>query len=217
MLLNGLCQQTTQVNIALVVDFNNNSIVLQDSVYPLQNGNIIRFETLKFYLSNVQLFQNDAPVFTEQNSFHLIDISDPITQNISIELTDKIDFNKIKFNLGVDSITNVSGAMGGDLDPTKGMYWAWQSGYINFKMEGSCSTCLPPNTDLEFHLGGYIYPFSSFQNIELNTNAKSNFKIILDISQFFKKVDLTRQNHIMSPCGDAVILSQHLSKCFRVK
>ena len=61
--------------------------------------------------------------------------------------------------------------MGGDLDPTKGMYWAWQSGYINFKMEGSCSQCLATKNNFEFHLGGYQQPFYAMQTIELNTTA----------------------------------------------
>lgn len=31
--------------------------------------------------------------------------------------------------------------MDGDLDPLNGMYWAWNSGYINMKIEGITPKC----------------------------------------------------------------------------
>jgi len=189
---------------------------LHDSTYNSNDGNSIKFETLKFYVANIQLYKNEVAVYTEQNSFHLIDVSDTSSQNIFLKLTNGISFNKIKFNLGIDSTTNVAGAMGGDLDPTKGMYWTWQSGYINFKMEGTCNTCTDSKKNFEFHLGGYQYPFNPLQKVELKTTANS-FKIILDLRKFFTAVDLKKQKHIMSPSADAVILSQQLAKCFSIK
>jgi hypothetical protein len=201
----------------LGVVFNNSPIVLHDSTYLINNGHTVKFETLKFYISNIQLLQNDVPVFTEQNSFHLIDVSDTTTQNFFLKLTNGINFNAIKFNLGIDSVTNVSGALGGDLDPTKGMYWAWQSGYINFKIEGSCSNATLSKNDFEFHLGGYLYPFNPLQQIEFNTDSKSKINITLDLNKFFSLVDLSKQKKIMSPCTEAVFLSQQLSKCFSIK
>jgi hypothetical protein len=215
--LNVFSQQENNVTIDFGIVFNNIPIVLHDSTYQTNDGNAIKFETLKFYCSNIKLLQNGISVFSEQNSFHLIDISDSSSQNIFLKLNKAIAFNQIKFNLGIDSLTNVSGAMGGDLDPTKGMYWTWKNGYVNFKMEGACSTCLPSNRIFEFHLGGYQYPFNSLQKIELNTNDENNLKLILDINKFFNQVDLTKQKHIMSPCVDAVILSQHLANCFSLK
>jgi len=194
--------------------FKDSPVILHDSVYQLDNGNTIKFKTLKFYISNIQLLQNDVAVFIEQNSFYLIDVADTSSQNIFLNPKQGISFNKIKFNLGIDSTTNVSGAMGGDLDPTKGMYWTWQSGYINFKMEGTCTT---PKNDFEFHLGGYQYPFNSLQKIELTTSLKTNLKIILDLNKFCKAVNFAKQKHIMSPCVDAVTLSQQLANCFSIK
>jgi hypothetical protein len=45
---------------------------------------------------------------------------------LSFDLPTYLKYDQIQFQLGIDSLTNVSGAMGGDLDPTKGMYWTWQ-------------------------------------------------------------------------------------------
>ena len=210
------CQEKKNINISLGIVFNNDKIVLVDSVYKLANGDSIKLETLKFYISQIQLLKNDKVVFAEQNSYHLIDISDPASLNILLTPQQNINFNKIKFSLGVDSVTNVSGAMGGDLDPTKGMYWTWQSGYINFKMEGRWANKHNLKNEFEFHLGGYQYPYNPLQTVELTT-SDNNWNIVLDLGQFFNAVDLERQKNIMSPCADAVLLSRQLAKCFRIR
>jgi hypothetical protein len=67
----------------------------------------------------------------------LIDFDENDSNALCLEIPDDIEFDAIQFNLGLDSLTNVSGALGGDLDPTKGMYWTWQNGYVNFKLQGS--------------------------------------------------------------------------------
>ena len=44
--------------------------------------------------------------------------------------------------------------MDGDLDPVHGMYWTWQSGYIQFKLEGLLRDSAGERK-LELHLGGF--------------------------------------------------------------
>jgi len=104
----------------------------------------------------------------------------------------RINFNKIKFDFGVDSTINVSGALGCDLDLTKGMYWTWQSGYVNFKMEGTCSGRPSPKNDFEFHLGGHQIPFSLIQKINVKTITTNNITISLNLHAFFSEVDLAK-------------------------
>ena len=99
--------------------FGNSNFVLNDSVYKLNSGDSLRFETLKFYISGVELVSNDQSTWREENSFHLVDASDEKSLSILLHSIPNISFKQIKFNLGIDSATNVSGVMGGDLDPTK--------------------------------------------------------------------------------------------------
>lgn len=106
------------------------------SIIKLNSKDSIQLETLKIYISELSILNDKNVIWKEQNSFHLIDFSHPSTLLLILKLPSYQSFNKLKFNLGIDSLTNVSGAMGGDLDPTNGMYWTWQSGYINFKLEG---------------------------------------------------------------------------------
>ena len=207
-------QEPIPIHISFVPVFRNIPIVLDESLFPISKPDSIKFTTLKFYISNIQFLNNAEFVYSEKNSFHLIDAGNKNTIGIFVTLPARITFNKIKFNLGIDSITNVSGVMGGDLDPTKGMYWTWQSGYINFKLEGSCSICPGRNHEFQFHLGGYQTPFNSIQSVVLNVARTNDFNIYLDLGKFIYSVDLSKQNHIMSPSYEAVNLSMELSKCF---
>ena len=131
---------------------------------PLLNDSI-KIETLKFYISDFELLENKKIIYSDKKRYHLLDFENENSMNI---LTSKItigNYNVAKFMLGIDSATNVSGAMGGDLDPTKGMYWTWQSGYINIKLEGKSKVCRTRNHEFQFHIGGYLPPHKTIQEI----------------------------------------------------
>jgi hypothetical protein len=196
---------------------DNFVFILNDSYCKLNSKDSIQIETLKFYISKIELLNNDVSVWQEENSFHLIDISSDKSKLISFKIPSQLHFNKIKFNLGIDSITNVSGAMGGDLDPTRGMYWTWQNGYINFKIEGKSNLCTTRNHEFQFHLGGYQYPYNTLQTVILNAEEKEIINITFDIKTLLNSINLTSQNHIMSPGAEAVQLSQKASKIFTVQ
>ncbi len=197
--------------------FGNSVLQLNDSVYKLNKNDSIQFEILKFYISGIEFWKNSVPVWIEPISFHLIDASDINTLKLILNIPNDIFFTEIKFKLGIDSITNVSGAMGGDLDPTKGMYWTWQSGYINFKLEGKSNLCQTKNNEFHLHLGGYAYPFSTLQSISLVTSNTKNISINFDLKTFLNEIDLTNNTSIMSPKKEAVKLSNQLGQLFKIE
>ena len=106
--------------------------------------------------------------------------------------------------------------MGGDLDPTKGMYWTWQNGYINFKIEGKSNLSIAKNKEFVFHLGGYQNSFSTLQTIQLPVQYLSISPINIAIDKWINEIDLNKQNHIMSPSKEAVLLANKLSTIFSV-
>ncbi len=216
------CLQVTlsnsQNNMQLVVrpKWENQPMVF-DSIYQLSTENQISFDVLKFYISKITLLHDDDLVYSEPNSFHLVDASKPESFSMSFPIPEFQKINKINFILGIDSITNVSGAMGGDLDPMLGMYWTWQSGYINAKIEGTCSQCETRKNAFIFHLGGYKQPFDSFQNISLKIqNVSQSIVIDFDLSTWIKNINLSVQNNIMSPSENAVKLSKSLAENFKI-
>ncbi|MBK9636899.1 MAG: hypothetical protein IPO63_03460 [Bacteroidetes bacterium] len=187
-----------------------------DSIVINNEKDTLQINQLKFYISNIQFLKGDEIVFTELNSYHLIDFEMPATTSISIKTFRSISYNSIRFYLGIDSLTNVSGALGGDLDPTHGMYWTWQSGYINFKMEGQASKSEAASTEFQFHLGGYQVPFNSLQQIQLNATDE-NINLVLNVDPFLHSIDFSNNHHIMSPTKKAVELSELLAKNFKVR
>ncbi len=193
--------------------------IKNDTVYYLKNSkDSLQFETLKFYVTNIKFLLKNKIVFTEKNQknngAHLIDNSDENSKKISINTLKKITFDAIQFDIGVDSLTNVSGAMGGDLDPTKGMYWAWQSGYINAKIEGKSSLCNNRLNEFQFHLGGYQTGNNALQTVVLSIKKANEMRVFLNIGAFIEKINLAKTNQIMSPSQEAVFISKHLATCF---
>lgn len=184
-----------------------------DKYYPINQTDSVKIETLKFYISSVEFIKRDVVVFREEKSFHLIDLAKPQSLQIS-DLPNDIDFTHIGFNVGVDSVTNVSGALDGDLDPSLGMYWTWQSGYINVKIEGKSNLCRTRLNEFSLHLGGYRTPNLSVQNIELAVKNTQNMKIYFDLHSFLTSVGLQDQNQIMSPGIAAVRLSEKFAQSF---
>lgn len=208
-------QKTVKINIEVVL--NHHSVNLNDTVI-LSNGEKIIFKTLKFYLSNFTLLnEQNKIVFTEAQSHHLIDLSDSVTSHIKLNLSDNLTFNTISFGLGIDSLVNVSGAMPGDLDPTKGMYWTWNSGYVNFKTEGSFIYSNNVQQVFEYHLGGYLSPFYSYRSIKLNIINPQYIHLIFDINSLFCEMSHKKTFKVLSPGKEAASMSDYLSKCFNTQ
>ena len=197
--------------------FGNSDLRLSESYYKLNEKDSLQIETLKFYISDIEFLNEGKIIFKEKNSFHLVDASNDKSLAIVLKIPSTVNFTQIRFNLGIDSITNVSGALGGDLDPTKGMYWTWQSGYVNFKLEGKSNLCKTRNNVFQFHLGGYQKPFYALQSITLDVNKKDKIEIFLDISKLISTIDLSKENEIMSPGKDAVLIAEKVKNIFSVK
>lgn len=172
-------------------------------------------DLLKFYLSGIRLLQNDSLVWTDTESSHLYDLSE--AKPFELQISQGLQFNTIRFYIGIDSLTNVSGAMGGDLDPVKGMYWSWQSGYINFKTEGRSNTCNNPKKEFQLHLGGYMTPDKVLQEVNLQVQQKPIICLQFDLLRFLLASDLQKRSYLMSPGPAAVKLSGIAAQCFKAK
>lgn len=207
-----LSAQEIKLNFALLM--GNKTLQINEPDAP---SNSIQITKVRFYISNIEFLKNGKTVAKEQNSYHLLDASNKESLTMLIPLTEKIDYDEISFLLGTDSLANVSGIMDGDLDPTKGMYWAWNSGYINFKLEGTSPLCKTRNNEFQFHLGGYLPPYPSYQPIKLGVKKSNSITINVDFDQFFEQVDLSKQNKVMSPGKLAQDLSVEVAQLFSVQ
>lgn len=173
-----------------------------------------KIEVLKCYISKVQLWDAEKMVYAESNSFHLLDAEEQGSLAWSLSIPAGLHFSTIQFHVGIDSATNVAGAFGGDLDPTKGMFWTWQSGYINFKLEGTAMECPARNNYFQFHIGGYQGPFASIQTVRLPASKSEHISIVLDASKVLDQIDLGKEYQIMSPSERSLAFAKLLPTLF---
>jgi hypothetical protein len=167
------------------------------SLPPQQDS--FQLEVFKCYLSNFRFYsQSNELIFTDSNAL-LIELSDSVlTHTITIDCPVNVTPKTIVYSIGLDSVSNTSGALSGALDPLNGMFWTWQSGYIHLKLEGTFFKTGRPKTALEFHLGGYRWPNATL--IDKQVDIKSD-KIIVDIqlNEFLKYLNEGGSTKIMSP------------------
>jgi hypothetical protein len=219
-LLTGLVGSTTngfsqpfQLRIQPV--FADEIIVLEKPLH-IGNGDSMTISTLKYYLGDFEFWKNGQLVIVDK-TYHLLDLEEPNSLHLIFDLPEKAGFDSLCFNLGTDSLTNTAGVMGGDLDPTKGMFWTWQSGYINLKLEGISSRCPTRGGLFEFHLGGYFPPFQTVRRVKINVGRvwnPSDVNINFNLAPFFHSVNWQKKPNIMSPCIEATQLMEVLSTSF---
>lgn len=193
----------------------NEDLFLQKE-YLLDKDTIL-ISQLKFYVSDMSFYDGDTLVYVSKKRYHLFDLSQPTTMSLTEKLVTPIKYNQVKFNIGIDSLTNVSGAIEGDLDPTNGMYWTWQSGYINFKLEGTSSICPTRLNKFQWHIGGYLTPFNTLKEVSLSTQFETNVvNIEVHIDKLLRTFDLSQTHQIMSPNARAVDIADQLSTIFKI-
>jgi hypothetical protein len=132
-----------------MIPFNMN----QTYVHPVSKDTL-NINLLKYYISNIKLFDNKGNIYQVPDSYYLID---PTNNNIKISGIPEGDYNKIEYMIGVDSTKNFSGLQSGALNPSNGMFWSWSTGYIFIRVEGSS-----PQSEtgvFMYHLGGYESPY----------------------------------------------------------
>ena len=175
---------------------------------------------LKFYISHLKLKVKDKQIFVPKQQHCLVDFQrdSAASRLILINTIEEKNVQEIEFTLGVDSKTSAEGIGEGALDPVNGMYWTWQSGYINFKMEGVSENSPARKNQFQLHLGGFRKPHVSAQKIKLSVeNPSSKIKICFDLKIFMDSIDLKGQHTIMSPSKETVSLSKLAQSCFYVK
>ena len=177
------------------------------------SGDTFSIDHIRFYCSDICLLNGADVVWQDNTKCHLVDAGNPATLNIYLPGTGRQHFSSVRFNLGIDSITNVSGALGGDLDPAKGMYWAWQSGYINMKIEGVCSKC--DGRKYRLHLGGYAGENATIQTVTIPIQTNDRKLVIgIETAKILNEVWKGATCNIMVPGKQAVILSDLAAKMF---
>jgi len=205
-----LSAQTSQKLSVLPISFVCNGKPLKlGETYISSKNDTFTISQFKFYLTVPQ--ENNVTETTEPHYF-LIDLENPESHYINLSGIHNKG-GQLTLYLGVDSVASVSGARGGALDPTNGMYWAWQSGYINLKVEGNSPSAKTRKNQFQFHIGGYLSPNYAFRKVSLPISKPlQNQTLVVDIGVLFNAVSLKETNSIMIPGQKAMELATICTK-----
>jgi hypothetical protein len=93
------------------------------------------------------------------------------------------------------------------------MYWTWQSGYINFKLEGVSNQCPTRENKFQLHVGGFQKPYRTTQDIELKISGKEK-TVFFNLKKLISIINLKEDHTVMSPGEKAVYFMQNAKSCF---
>ncbi|MBP6826220.1 MAG: hypothetical protein KA165_06665 [Saprospiraceae bacterium] len=178
--------------------------------YTNAAGETVKFSTFNYFVSNFVFVKTDGTeyVVPKDSCYFLCKHEDADSREITISGIPAGDYEEIRFIIGVDSAKSVSdiAQRTGVLDPAAGaagMYWAWNSGYIFVKVEGT-SPQAPLNTmtgenTIEYHtglFGGKDTPtLNNIKSVEIHSHDEAakvrrdkeapQFHIFVDILEMF--------------------------------
>lgn len=216
-------KETTSLRLIIRPVFGTQPLVLKKQAYQTLHHDSAYIDAFKFYLSDLAVLYTEGKAIKHAVDDHLVSAADSVSLCINWESVQPGPLGQLSFYLGVDSLANVSGALGGDLDPSKAMYWAWNTGYINAKLEGRSPVCKTLHHAFEFHIGGYLKPYNTRRKVMLDLRhytieaGKQNTIIInADASQWLGETDLERLNSVVTPSPEAMMLADHYAAMFRI-
>ena len=206
-----------QITIDIKATYNGKSIA-KNSWYNTTHKDSIQFKKIQFYLTDFKIRTVENNIISIDDSHFLIDIFKAQTLKQTLKQAGIKNIKEISFNIGVKDSLNMVGALAGDLDPSKGMYWSWQSGYINFKIEGNSPSCKTRKSKFQFHIGGYKNPYKTTKRVyfKIKNTASKAISIHLNIANFFDQIDLKNENQIMIPGIKAKTIAETLPKLFSI-
>ncbi|WP_439487911.1 MbnP family protein [Algoriphagus sp.] len=189
---------------------------LEPRQYTNAKGEVFSIRTLQYFISNIKLYTESGEeyVVPQEDSYFLVQAQDRSTRFTKVRVPEG-DYTRVSFVLGVDSLRNTKpveerpGVL--SFDPSQGhegggMYWGWNSGYIFFKLEGTCDLISDDqqgdptgNKQFKYHIGGfggYSAPtINNIKEISLDLNQggiaqvreglRSNVHLFVDVMNVF--------------------------------
>lgn len=182
-------------------------------------GDPVTVTAFRYYFGALTLRFADGSTYRDPVAYHLVDAEEAASWTIALPDAPAKPIAALDFRLGVDSAANVAGALGGALDPALGMYWAWQSGYINAKVEGT-SPHRPAlaRRAFAFHVGGYARPNATCRAVTLPCAAPTTavtLTVLADVARWLGAAALTETPDVLTPGPAAAVQADRAAAMFR--
>lgn len=220
---------TGKVYLEFFNEVGGSTLNLNTQLYKNQNGDSFTVSKFNYYISNIVLKgSGTTPDFTEPNSYHLIEhTATPSEMAFYIDKVPGGNYKSVTFMIGVDSLHNVSGAQDGDLDPAKGNFWSWNTGYIMLKFEGTSPKATTAGGIIMLHCGGFSGANSVLKTltldmpneIEVTKGQPNHVHLRADILKLFKSpnvIDFSVTSTIHMPGAEAKKLADNYANMFTI-
>jgi hypothetical protein len=203
-LLNSSCKKHKDSSINLAYNYKvNNSDFAYNQVYTI-NGVAVKFTLAQMYISGINI-EDDALRTESFTDKYLLISPESGTKEIGLITNKDIHhLHHIRFNVGIDSITNnqtaTEFAARTAPDPlaaqSPSMYFGNGNGYIFLRIDAMVDTDADgiPETAAEFHIGGdsYLKSYDFIAHNDLESGANT-FQINFNIAKLFDGVDLSTE------------------------
>lgn len=177
----------------------NGSTYNSDSVYVDDFSNNYKISFSNVYLSQFN-FEEGGVVTPLPTQYVLLK---PETSTYDLGQIEAGHYHNLNFGVGVDSATNHtdpnSYALSSPLYPqSPSMHWAWASGYIFYKIEGTVDTDNDGNfeTTFAFHIGtdALRKDISFMVHDEIDAGVTNSISLKVDLGKFLSGIDLSIDN-----------------------
>ena len=167
----------------------NGTSFLMNQEFTGPNNLKMRYETFKFYLSQIQLSNGSSILGTKDVALIDFSLSD---NSFTFEANEGV-INQINFGVGLTKELN--GTNNPNFTPSiypidhplsiyKGMYWTWASGYIFSMLDGRIDTSATQNQNPDysfFYHSGLDTLYSSYSIAGFNAAVVKGQKTIIDL------------------------------------
>lgn len=213
-----------------VVQFDSVEMKFDTVTYKNFFKEAFTVKAFKFYIHGIEFINTDSNKIYRvgDQKYYLIDFADSNSIKLKLAVM-PYKYNRIAFTLGVDSALNVSGAQTDALDPAKGMFWTWNTGYIMAKLEGTSPVSTAPTNMFEYHIGGFkqvesvikrvtlLFPFG--EDVDMKPKKTTEINVTADAYDWFNNphdIRISANAAVMTPGTLAQQIAENYSKMFTV-
>ncbi|MBU3675831.1 MAG: hypothetical protein FGM54_01420 [Chitinophagaceae bacterium] len=200
-----------QLEITVTPQWYGKPLILNQA-YVLEHDTL-HIQQWKCYVRAKALYFNQQCVYTFPAKPHLLDAEYQQSMTWAVSIPKDVEYNQLEFEVGVDSMLQMQGVQGDDLDPEHDMYWSWQSGYIHTKLEAESQQ---PKRQYTLHIGGYRAPFNTIQTVSVPLQGNA-LHLICPIQTWMLVARNTPFSKIMKPGPDALELAKQWAQLWLVE
>lgn len=197
----------------LVLQFSNRvgpqNLRLAETVYTDTFGEPFSVTKCRYYISGITLTDPDGKVFFRTDHCYLVDEAEATSKTVALSIPAGV-IGSVSFFLGLDSTHTEPGT--GDLDPLKGMYWAWNHSYVFARLEGRSDSSHAPTHLLTWDIGGN----AALRTITLRSGPSDTLHITADLLTWFGAIHIARSPVCHQPGPLATELADNYSRMFSV-